>query len=160
MAASLQSKLDAIRTLKAKGSTFEVQAMYEVMTLEKQTVLWRRDGTKTFDEMLREQSGVCTPSRFRDFKKAADQFPRATIDKLGVGCVCLIAKQNANKRESMLKRALEFQKTFGVEPNVQFFSRQLRDPSKKIVSRKRLLNYIDLLKAEIRSMGGRVPTME
>lgn len=159
MAASLQSRLDSIRTLKSKGSTFEVQAMFEVLDLEKQSVLWRRDGVKTFEEMLKHEAGVCTRSRYKAFKKATGFFPRATIDKLGVPCVCLLAIQNASTRDRLLKHALDFRKNHGAEPTYQYFSRFLRKPGNP-VTRKRLEAYVDKLKAEIRSLGGRVPVMD
>lgn len=133
--------------------------MFEILSLEKQSVLWRRDGTNRFEDMLREQAGVCTPSRFKSFKKASEYFPRSTIDRLGVPCVCLLATKNAGTRERLLKYALEFQKKHGAEPTYQYFSRYLRDPNKP-PSVKRLKKYIERLKQEIRDLGGRVPAME
>lgn len=159
MTASLQSKLAAIRELKSKGSSFEVEAMFEVIALEKQSILWRKDGTTKFETVLRDEGGVCTPSRFKDFKKAADHFTRVTIDKLGVPCVCLLAKQNAHTRERLLKDALEFRKEHGAEPTYQYFSRSLRKPGKPTISRKQLLDFIADLKVVIKECGGRVPVM-
>lgn len=157
--ATLATKLKDIRDLKSKGAGFEVQAMYEVLALEKASVLWRRDGTETFTTVLKEEVGVCTPTRFKAFKKAAEYFTQDTIEKLGVPCVCLIATQNQSVRQRMLKDALTYRKDHGSEPTYQYFSRFLRKPG-KAVSRTRLLKYVEVLKAEIKSLGGRVPVME
>lgn len=162
MKVTLASKLKDIRDLKSKGSGFEVQAMYEILALEKASVLWRRDGTDTFALVLKQEIGVCTPTRFKAFKKAAEYFPQDTIERLGVPCVCLIAIQNQGVRSKMLKEALTYRKNHGSEPTYQFVS--LFSPRKKPeshgVSRVRLIKYIDVLKAEIKSLGGRIPVME
>jgi hypothetical protein len=159
--ASLQSKLASIRELKSKGASFEIEAMFEVLALEKQSVLWRKDDSTKFEAILRADGGVCTPARFKDFKKAANHFTRATIDKLGVPCVCVLAKQNANTRERLLKDALEFRKDHGTEPTYQHFSRLLPSKNgKPTITRTQLLNYIDKCKGVIKECGGRVPVMD
>jgi hypothetical protein len=159
VAATLQAQLHSIRALKSKGATHEVEAMYRILELEKQTVLWRRDGVKNFSELLRIEAGVCSINRHRAFKKADGFFNRATIDKLGVPAVCLLAVQNQATRDRLLKYGLEYQKKHGVEPTYQYFSRFLRKPGNP-VTRTRLNNYVELLKKTIRELGGRVPPME
>jgi len=156
--ATLASKLQTIRNLKSKGAGFEVQAMYEVLSLEKASVLWRRDGTESFATVLQEEVGLCTPSRFKAFKKAVEHFSPETIDQLGVPCVCLIAVQNQALRTRMVKEALAYRAEHG-EPNYQFLSRFLRK-SGKTVSRARLTKYIEVLKFTIKELGGRIPMME
>lgn len=159
MAEKLQMKLSQIRELKSKGSDFEVQAMFEVLDLERAAVLWKNNGCKSFPELLRHESGVCTPARFKAFKKAVNLFDRPTINKLGVPCICLIANQNAASRARLLGHALEFRKKFGTEPTYQYFSRFLRKPNVG-PTRKQLLQYIELLRKEIKSLGGRVPVLK
>jgi len=154
----LSEKLNHIRELKSKGSGFEVQAMYEVLNLEKTSILWKKGDIKRFEDVLRDESGVCTPSRLNSFRKATEYFERQTIENLGVACVCLLANQNAKTRERLLPHALGFRKKFGVEPTYQYFSRFLRKPDTG-PTRKELLDYIDNLKQEIRELGGRVPVM-
>lgn len=159
MADTLNARLAHIRKLRSQGSTYEVEAMFEVVDLEHKSVLWRRDGARKFEDVLRDEAGVCTRARFRAFKKAVEHFPRKTIDQLGVPCVCLLANQNAGTRDRMLKHAMEFRKNHGVEPTYQYFSRYLRKPGGPI-SRKRLKEYIEVLKKMIKELGGRAPTME
>jgi hypothetical protein len=159
MATNLQSKLSQIRELKSKGSIFEVQAMFEIMNLERTSILWRKSGTQSFQVFLREESGVCTPSRFQAFKRSVGYFDRNTIDKLGVATVCLLANQNAATRARLLTHALEFRKKFGAEPTYQYFSRFLKKPNPG-PTKKQLEIYIDVLRKEIKSLGGRVPMMD
>jgi hypothetical protein len=154
----LPEKLNHIRELKSKGAGFEVQAMYEVLDLEKTSILWKKGDVERFEDVLKEESGVCTPSRFNSFKKATGYFERRTIENLGVACVCLLANQNAKTRDRLLPHAVEFRRKFGVEPTYQYFSRFLRKPDMG-PSRAELMNYIEDLKKEIRDLGGRVPAM-
>jgi hypothetical protein len=157
---TLASKLREIRALKSKGSDFEVQTMYEILALEKASVLWRVDGTETFTSVLKQEAGICTPTRFKAFKKAVACFSQATIERLGVPCVCLLAVQNQSVRAKLLKAALAFRTEKGTEPTYQYISRFLAKPKNDLPSRARLLKYVDVLRAEIKSLGGRVPMME
>jgi hypothetical protein len=134
--------------------------MYEVLALEKQSVLWRTADTTKFEDVLREEAGVCTPSRFRSFKKANECFNRTTINKLGVPCVCLLAKQPANVRDRVLRNALKFREQHGAEPTYQYVSRLCPHNSTPQMSRTKLLAYIEKLKGVIKDCGARVPPMD
>jgi len=158
MATNLQSKLSQIRELKSKGSIFEVQAMFEVLSLERTSVLWKKSGTQSFQVFLREESGVCTPSRFQAFKRSVGYFDRSVIDKLGVATVCLLANQNAPTRARLLDHALIFRKKFGTEPTYQYFSRFLKKPNPG-PTKKELERYVEVLRKEIKVLGGRIPMM-
>jgi hypothetical protein len=131
--------------------------MYALLDLEQKSALWRKDGTTTFDDILREEH-LCTPSRFKAFKKADGYFDRETIEKLGVPCVCLLSKQNARSRNRLLGKALQFREDYGIEPAYQLLGSSMRRKADG-PSRKMLLAWIEELKKEIRNLGGRVPRM-
>jgi hypothetical protein len=155
----LKSKLQQIRDLKSKGSGFEVQAMYQIIDLERTSVLWRKDRSTTFDDVLKEEKGLCTPSRFQAFKKATSCFPKDTIHKLGVPCVCLLAVQNGQQRDRLLRYALNFRTKNGSEPTYQYICMFLKKPNTG-PTRTQLLKYINVLRAKIKDLGGYIPVME
>ena len=154
-----QAKVKQIRDLKSKGSGFEVQAMNEILELEKTSVLWRRDDIASFDDVLREEKGLCTPGRFKDYKRAKGHFSFSVIEKLGVACVCLLAKQPAQARERILAHALKYRSDNGSEPTYQYVCMFLRKKTNG-PTRSQLLKYNELLKSTIKDLGGRVPRME
>ena len=156
---TLATKLLNIRRLKSQGAGFEVRAMYEILALERASVLWRRDGTETFAAVLKAEPGMCTQTRFKAFKKAAGLFSQDTIEKLGVPCVCLLAKQSQSIRTKLLKPALAYRKKHGSEPAYQYIALFLRKPGTS-VSRARLSRYIEVLTDVISHLGGVVPVME
>jgi len=155
----LKETIDRIRGLKSRGHECEVQAMYEVIRLEKTSVLWKQSGTHDFDSFLREENGICTPSRFKAFKRSVEYFDQETIYLLGVPCICLLASQNKATREKLLGCALDFRKRFNCLPNYQYFSQFLRKDSVG-PTRTELLRYIDVLRNHIKELGGRIPAMK
>jgi hypothetical protein len=158
MASNLKDKLKLIRDLKSKGADYEVQAMFQIVELERLQVLWRKSG-KTFTEVLKNERGLCTAGRFKAFKKASTCFPRKTIDQLGVPCVCILAVQNASVRNRILPHALKFRSRHGEGPTYQYVSRFFRKPSSG-PTRAQALRYIDVLRKVIKDMGGSIPMME
>jgi hypothetical protein len=162
MTESLRVKLQRIRTLKSKGAEFEVQAMYQVLDLERQTVLWQTKKDLSFFEVLNKEKGLCTPARFKAFKKATTSFNRETINRLGVPSVCLLAQQNEKLREKILDKALQFRTKNGSEPTYQYIAMFLRGTGKQRPTGptpSQLRIYNELLKDTIRGLGGRVPPM-
>jgi len=155
----LKARLQQIRELRSKGSGFEVQAMQKIVELEKTSVLWRKDAGTKFEEVLRHEKGLCTPSKFRAYKKASTHFPLDVINKLGVPCACLLAVQPAQTRDRILGHALKFRSANGCEPTYQYVCKFLRKPTVG-PSRAQLLRYVDTLKKTIKDMGGRIPMME
>lgn len=161
MADTLKTRLDKIRTLKSRGADSEVQAMFELLALEKRSVLWRTSETTKFKDILREDAnGLCTPARFTAFKRADNYFSRKAIENLGIECVCVIANQPKGKRDRMIKDATTFKRERGVVPTYQYFAKHLRRSSSPGPTRKQLIKYNDKLKAEIKALGGRVPPMD
>jgi hypothetical protein len=154
----LQTQLRQIRELKSKGSNYEVEALFKVIELEKMSVLWRTGGNTTFDDVLTSEKGICTPSRFKAFKKANTHFSSLTIHKLGVPCVCLLAVQNEGTRNKLLSYALKYREKNGGEPTYQYICRFLKKAPTG-PSRGQLIKYIDTLRKTIKDLGGRVPVM-
>lgn len=158
MSDKLKVRVQQILNLKSKGSSCEVQAMFQIIELERMSVLWKEDRDTPFETVLANEK-LCTPSRYRSFRKATTHFKRDTIDRLGVSCVCLLAIQNAAVRERILAHALKFRDANGTEPTYQYVARFLRGKSNGGPTRKQLLKYIEDLKEKIRELNGRVPGM-
>ena len=152
--------ISKIRTLKNQGAAFELQALYTLLQFEQLPITWKATSQTTFADVLREER-LFPVSRYRSFKRAVKQLSKPVIEKLGVDAACLIAAQPAKKQFALIRKAQDFRKRHDVEPTYQYVSTFIRGrtPKKSGPSRQSLLNYIEKLKATIRSLRGRVPAM-
>lgn len=155
--------IDSIQATRAQGVKFEADAMLQTYKLYRLKSLWRTSPKQTFESEVIKAYKLCTVSRWRAFLKAK-KHPNITnkhITTLGLPAICLIMRQEQRRQWKLLQAAVKFRATHGVEPTYQYIT-QLIGPRKKSdkPTRRELENYIQVLKAEIRKLGGRVPTME
>lgn len=173
-ASSAQTYIDAvrqIRQIRQKGVEFEVEWMLLLLKLEQRPHLWAP--TKRFEDVI-EKEQLCTLSRWRSFKRAAEGFPRKDIFALGVDAACLIAKQPRGSWIRLLNIARRFRKKHDQEPTYQYITQLLpKKPGVEKVTKKDLLAkiarlegqlarrdaHIERLEALLRSKRIRVPAM-
>lgn len=152
--------VERIRNLRTISAEHEVSSMLLVLELERQPSLWRTTLVSKFEEVIKEER-FCTVARWRAFKAAKGFIPRKHLSALGVPAACLIAVQSKGRQLRLLRKALDFRKSHGIEPTYQFITRLLPSRDRPTgPTRKTLLQYIEVLKATIRRLHGRVPAME
>jgi hypothetical protein len=153
--------LSQIRKVKSLGSGHEVQAMYLLLDLERASIIWRVSKTITFNEVL-DKERLCTPSRFRAFKRAHELFKEHGIRKVGLDAACLIAVQPKNHQTNLYDLAENFKTNYGTDSTYQYVAQciRARHPKPKRPSYGSLKRRIEQLENEIRRLGHRVPPTE
>lgn len=150
-----------IRDLRGRSAADEVAAMRLLVEFEKAKYAWKKYPSDRFEDVIREER-FCTVNRYHAFKKAVAELTKIHIDHLGVAASCLIAKQTKGARFRLLNAALQYRNKHDIEPTYQYVSQWIRarKPKSNRPTYGELNAYVEILKAKIVRLGGKVPPME
>lgn len=146
----------------ASSDAAQVQLMHLLLEVEALPGIWREHHGR-WSDLLRVER-LCTPKRFRDFKKGVAL--RLNVGALGVDATCLLASYRKDLREQVLPKVLQWVREHKIAPTYQLVaeytklsSSSHRAPKRPQLKKKLLLAYIKTLQGLCRQHGISYPPL-